>query len=301
MYTTLNQESIVGCLHFALLEAFGSPNNAYSLPHHTYMHVKPGREAAAWHKHGDLETPPDDLYTVDELTELVRILVMNTYIQNGTHIRRQTVGLPMGTNPAPHLADLTCYAYEARAMDRIMYEEENMEAARRFVGTFRFIDDILSCDNPEFEQYVRIVDTDAPTTTSPIYPSYLLLNRTTDEADNVDFLGMNITSRPAHWHIRLADQKQRFPVPKINYPSLQGNFPGASGYGVFTGQLHRLARICTCANDFMTSTTQLTHTLLKKGYTRRRLMSTTTTFLEAHNPYKTYASAMLRTIRRMMR
>lgn len=299
MYTTLNQESIVECLHFGLLEAFGSPNNAYSLPHHTYMHVKTGKAPAAWHTHGDMETPVHELYTVAELTTLVHILVTNTYIQNGTYIRRQAVGLPMGTNPAPHLADLTCYAYEARAMDTAMVMD--IDAARRFIGTFRFIDDILSCDNPDFEQYVRIVDGATPTVTHPIYPAYLLLNRTTDAIDNVDFLGMNITSRPAHWHIKLADSKQRFPVPKINYPSLQGNFPGASGYGVYTGQLHRLARICTSAADFMTSTTQLAQTLMTKGYTYKRLMNTTASFLQTRNTYKTRASTILRTLGRMMR
>lgn len=299
MYTTLNQESIVECLNFALREAFGSATDAFNLPQHKHMHVKPGKAPATWHKDGDMGTPESELYTFEELTDLVRILVMNTYIQNGTHIRRQVTGLPMGTNPAPHLADLTCYAYEARAIDTLMVFDR--KAAERFVGTFRFIDDILSCDNPAFEQYVRIVDADAPTATYPIYPANLLLNRTTDDIDNVDFLGMNITSRRAHWHIKLADSKQRFPVPKINYPSLQGNFPGASGYGVYTGQLHRLARICTSAHDFMTSTTRLAQTLMTKGYTYKRLMKTTTTFIKTRNVYKTRACTILRTLRRMIR
>ena len=49
--------------------------------------------------------------------------------------------------------------------------------------------------------------------------------------------------------------------PKVNYPSLHGNFPPTLGYGVVTGQLHRFARICTAASDFMACTRKtLRHT-----------------------------------------
>ena len=51
----------------------------------------------------------------------------------------------MGTNPAPHIADLVCYRKESSAMDRLMVI--NIESARKFIGTFRLIDDILSVDN----------------------------------------------------------------------------------------------------------------------------------------------------------
>jgi hypothetical protein len=61
-----------------------------------------------------------DLYTADGIVKLVRILVSHTYIHNGSIIKRQVKGLSMGTDPVPHMADLTCYRAEAQAIDRIM-------------------------------------------------------------------------------------------------------------------------------------------------------------------------------------
>ena len=132
---------------------------------------------------------------------------------------------------------------------------------------------------------------------APIYPDYLLLNKTTDSTHAVDFLGMTISNRPKTFHATIANPQQKFPTPKINYPNLHGNFPGASGYGVFTGQLHRLVRICTTAHDFINNTANLYNILLHKGYTHKRMMKTVQTFIRAHNPYKTNASQVIRTLR----
>jgi hypothetical protein len=57
---------------------------------------------------------------VADVVDMVRVLVNNTFIQNGGVIKQQTLGIPISTNPAPHLADLTCYAHEARMIDYLM-------------------------------------------------------------------------------------------------------------------------------------------------------------------------------------
>jgi len=57
---------------------------------------------------------PDAGLSVDGLMELVAWVVGNTYIQCGERILRQKIGIPMGTNCAPELANLFCYSVEAR-------------------------------------------------------------------------------------------------------------------------------------------------------------------------------------------
>lgn len=293
MYTTLDQMSIVESLHYAFTEAFGRPDDTLEQPCHKFVRYKGPTLDAEWHNDADLGAATHELYTVRDLTRLVYILVTNTYIHNSNHIRRQTKGLPMGTNPAPSLADLTCYAFEAKAMDNLMITDIN--AARAFVGTFRYIDDIFSGDNHDFEHYVQLVN-HAPPTHQAIYPPYLQLNKTTDSRDTVDFLGMTISNKTRSFHITITNTKQRFPVPKINYPSLQGNFPGPSGYGVVTGQLHRLAHICTTADDFTHAAATLYKTLLTKSYTHKRLMDTFKSFIYTHNPYKTHTTHIIRAL-----
>ena len=152
----------------------------------------------------------------------------------------------MGTNPAPHLADIDCYAKESKAMDDLFNPNRpantnHHELAMSFSATYRYIDDILSIDNPAFDAHVRLVgaEHDLPGH-QHIYPDFLSLNKTTEDVNQTDFLGMSISSYGGSFLIDIASSKKKFPVDKINYPSLKGNFPKILGYGVFTGQLHRL-------------------------------------------------------------
>lgn len=92
--------------------------------------------------------------SVDNIVHFVHTLINNTFIKNGGIIRKQDVGMPMGTNPAPALADLTCYPKESKFMDYLA--RVNLQLARRFLGTFRFIDDLFSSDNPYFKKHVLL-------------------------------------------------------------------------------------------------------------------------------------------------
>ena len=126
------------------------------------------------------------------------------------------------------------------------------ERERKFVGSFRYIDDILSEDNPNFDRFVRVEGSEGHDQAEDvIYPPFLELNKTTNSPTSSDYLGMTIQDSKCSFLISVASAKQRFPVERINYPSLKGNFPAVLGYGVFTGQLHRLSRICTRPVDFL--------------------------------------------------
>jgi hypothetical protein len=47
------------------------------------------------------------------------------------------------------------------------------------MGVFRYIDDILSADNPVFERYVKLGG-DSGACVRQMYPDYLSLNKTTN-------------------------------------------------------------------------------------------------------------------------
>jgi hypothetical protein len=55
----------------------------------------------------------------------------------------------MGTNCAPHLADLLLYSYEADFIPGLLNKNEK-KVARSFNYTFRYIDDVLSLNNCRF-------------------------------------------------------------------------------------------------------------------------------------------------------
>ena len=51
------------------------------------------------------------MYTADSICKMIEFLINNIFVQFGWHISRQVIGIPMGTNCAPLLADLFLYSY----------------------------------------------------------------------------------------------------------------------------------------------------------------------------------------------
>ena len=85
--------------------------------------------------------------TCKDLNASVRFLVSNTFLCNRKSIYRQKIGIPMGTNCAPVLANLYLYFYESIYVSHLELKEGPV-AADTFQNTFRLIDDVLSVDNP---------------------------------------------------------------------------------------------------------------------------------------------------------
>ena len=54
----------------------------------------------------------------------------NIYVRFGGQLFRQMVGIPMGTNCAPLLADMFLYSYENEFLDKVI-KEGNRKLARK--------------------------------------------------------------------------------------------------------------------------------------------------------------------------
>ena len=78
---------------------------------------------------------------------------------------RQIVGIPMGTNCAPLVADLFLYCYERDFMDSLNHDNQ-ADVIEAFNSTSRYLDDLLNIDNLYFEGMVN-----------QIYPPELQLNK----------------------------------------------------------------------------------------------------------------------------
>ena len=105
-------------------------------------------------------------------------------------IRRQVIGIPMGTNCAPSLANLFLYRYESAFIDRLMAKKDGHEVAASFHNTFRFIDDTLSIDNPHWiaacSSSSRMADR--------IYPAELSLNDTTPSSSSAPVISVHCSA-----------------------------------------------------------------------------------------------------------
>ena len=80
-------------------------------------------------------------------------LLDNIFIRFGSKLYRQIVGISMGTNCAPLVADLFLFCYERDFMLSLS-ENNQTNIIEAFNSTSRYSDDLLSIINPYFEQIV---------------------------------------------------------------------------------------------------------------------------------------------------
>ena len=226
----------------------------------------------------------DWVLTRSALQELVRFIVRNTFVLNGGVLRRQSVGIPMGTNCAPLLANLYLYCYESLFIDKVQALQGD-EAARNFHMTFRLIDDVLSVDNPSVHSYIDLPHKEG-SGVGGIYPAELALNNTSVSKDLVQFLGMELKYTNGFLALDVYDKKKAFPFTVIRYPHLDSLIPVNIPYGVFTGLTYRRYRICSHKEAFLRNVIELAMTLLSKWCSKRRLISLFYDFLRRRHPLR---------------
>jgi hypothetical protein len=99
-------------------------------------------------------------FSETDVINMLKFLIDNIIVKFGRRVFQQTVGITMGTNCAPLLADLFLYSYEADFIQRLLKKNEK-KLARSINFTFHYIDDVLSLNNSRFGDFVdRIYPTE---------------------------------------------------------------------------------------------------------------------------------------------
>ena len=84
----------------------------------------------------------------------------NIYVQFEDRVYQQRVGIPMGTNCAPLIADLFLYCYEKDFMSTCnLHKSKTLDHADKFNDTSRYLDYILTMIAPNLNnispRYIR--------------------------------------------------------------------------------------------------------------------------------------------------
>ena len=116
-----------------------------------YTHMKVTR-AQGYFTH-DINGSGDNTYTADSIWKMIEFLIDNIFVQFGRCPFRQVIGIPMGTNCAPLLADLFLYSYENEFLDN-MIKSGHRRLARSFNLCYRYIDDLIVFNNKKFLDYL---------------------------------------------------------------------------------------------------------------------------------------------------
>ena len=81
------------------------------------------------------------MYSKHSIKAVFDFVIDNAFFQVGSKMFRQIIGIPMGSDPAPFIANLFLYVYENRYMEKL--KKSDLARARNLRHVFRFIDDLI--------------------------------------------------------------------------------------------------------------------------------------------------------------
>ena len=193
------------------------------------------------------------LWSCQNVCDALSFLLDNIYIRFGTRLYRQIVGIPMGTNCAPLVADLFLFCFERDFMKNLSSDNQ-ADVIKAINLTSRYLDDLLNIDNPYFEGMVN-----------QIYPSELQLNKANTSDTEAPFLDLHLSISNGFVSSIIYDKRDDFHFDIVNFPFLDADVPRRPSYGVNISQLIRFVRVCSHVDDFNTRNKCLTAKLLQQG------------------------------------
>ena len=152
---------------------------------------------------------------------MIEFLVDNIYVRFGGQLFQQMVGIPIGTNCAPLLANLFLYSYENEFLDKLT-KEGKRKIARKLNLSYHYTDDLISFNNKRFKEFI-----------SDIYSKELTISETTESTSIAFYLDLLIIrGNSNNLTTKLDDKRNTFGFHIVNFPFMSSNIPSALAYGV---------------------------------------------------------------------
>jgi len=202
----------------------------------------------------------DKAYTEQQVMETLDVLIDIIYFTCGDRTFRQKIGIPMGTDCAPLLANLYLFALECKWMDKNLTgkDQQGVDLStaakkkakirmRSVKNAHRYIDDLVLLNSKgHFTDYI-----------AEIYPATLVLERQGKKdsdghfLDNTaDFLDTKIDIENGLFITKLYDKRNDFNFPIVKFQFTPSNYSTKQAENILFGQCTRYARICHFYHDF---------------------------------------------------
>ena len=196
-----------------------------------------------------------NVITKEQLYEMVEYVVNNTYFRFGALVIKQTVGIPMGTDCAPQIANLVLHYYEYQYIQKIKNDKEITDKLRY---TFRYIDDItLLNDMGKFKHLY-----------TQIYPQNLELKKVNHHIKEADVLDLNVKINNKKFIYETYDKRRNFNFEIVNFPHIKSNISKRVCYNVFENQIARHFNLNYKKDSFITNIRLLYVNLINRGYSK---------------------------------
>ena len=262
LYTNIPHEDLKTRLKWVISKVFKDEP-------HKQFYVKNG--VACWHNQSSNDKTPVSILDQESLYRSICFLIDNIYICVGQSIFRQKIGIPMGTDCAPFIANLYLYACEYAYLDKLT--KTDIKTARKFSNSFRYIDDLLTIDNNNlFLEHVH-----------EIYPTNLILKRSNVNNDQIcNFLDLNLQILDGRLHTTLYDKRNDFDFTINSFPNLSANIHKRRTHSVLISQLIRFSKACTNVEDFCYASSTLVKKLEAQFFDKKLLKKKVCLFFDKY-------------------
>ena len=229
LYTTIPHQKLKSRLATNIMNSFIHKNG-----NRRYKLLVLGREGPYFFQ-GTLRF--EKKYTEDDIVNMLEFPVDNIFVVFGGKVFQQIVGIPMGTNCAPLLADIFLYSYEAEFIQSLLSTGKK-QLASQFNFTYRYINYVLSINNPDFENYL-----------GQMYPAELEIKDTTESNTSASYLDLLLSiESDGQLRTSLYDKRDDFNFHITNYPFLSSNIPSSPAYGILSHSLYGMPGLAFLMN-----------------------------------------------------
>jgi hypothetical protein len=256
------------------------------------------------HYRNRTRTPPESStckrLNVARLRKWIDILLRNTFVDYHGTIYQQVIGIAMGTNCAPNLANTYLFYYEYQYLCRRITTYKSLRSAvnwyhiHTIARLTRYIDDILSFNAPGGLAAImydkRLIQGDGhdgiypwqltgPHNSVIIQPLKLSIVHSGDKADYMDMTLSQTWLTQEHrgrWVIDSTLYSKYDDMPVLQalrrpFPHLQTALANACKYNVVFSQLCRFVDICSKYYDILDHLRTLVQQVINHGYDRNQI------------------------------
>jgi hypothetical protein len=190
-----------------------------------------------------------------DVLNMIRFVIENIYFNFGNLTFKQEIGIPMGTNCAPQLANLMLHNLELEFVNKLR-KDKKFELCRKFRYVYRYIDDITVINgNGILDEWFR-----------EIYPSSLNLEKVNNHNLKADVLDLGIEVKNKKFTYQTYDKRRDFNFKITNFPHITSNVPLRMCYNVFKDQIIRHFDLNSDVTHFVANVQLLVDNCSARGY-----------------------------------
>ena len=241
LYTKIPHDKLIDCLHFFIDLVFNSKDRKYLSVTSSGAHWVASKKSSG------------TLYDIDGVKNSLKFLIDNSYFYVGDHVFRQKIGIPMGLDPASHLANLFLAYYEIHWIKKL--KKEDYARARKYNNNCRFIDDLAALnDDGEFER-----------SRSQIYPEELQSAKENEGTMDATFLDLEVHVEDRKFDYHLYDKRDSFNFYIVRFPYECSNIPSKIFLSTIGAETLRICKASSTFSHFVRCCSPFYKRMVKQG------------------------------------